>query len=218
VDKKFWHNRWQSNEISFHKVEINHYLEKYYERLELGDGDEVLVPLCGKSVDMRWLARRGCRVTGVELSDIAAHGFFEEQGTKPGERIDGTFLALESDGIRLLCGDFFALEPKHTADLAAVYDRAALIALPRELRRRYVDHLRSLLAPDVPILLLTFEYPSHEIDGPPFSVSETEVRALFAGQRKVTRLESTDRLADETKLANRGLTRLVEHAFLLTGL
>jgi thiopurine S-methyltransferase len=113
---------------------------------------------------------------------------------------------------------FFALEPKHTADVAAVYDRAALIALPRELRRHYVEHLRSLLAPNVPMLLLTFEYPSHEIDGPLFSVNETEVRALYVGQRKVRRLECTDRLADETKLANRGLTRLVEHAFLLAGL
>jgi len=218
VDETFWQDRWRDNAIPFHKGDINHFLKKYFERLALGDGDEVLVPLCGKSVDMRWLARRGCRVTGVELSDIAVRGFFEEQGTTAVEREDGAFLVLEGGDIRLLCGDYFALETGHAEHVAAVYDRAALIALPHEMRTRYVDHLLSLVAPDVPILLLTFEYPCREIDGPPFSVDEAEVRTLYAGRRQVTRLESVDRLADEARLAQRGLTRLEEHAFLLTGL
>lgn len=218
MDERFWQDRWRDNAIPFHRVDVNHYLEKYFKRLALGNGGEVLVPLCGKSVDMRWLARRGCRVTGVELSDIAVHDFFEEQGTTAVEREDGAFLVLEGGGIRLLCGDYFALEPRHAADVAAVYDRAALIALPRKMRARYVDHLLSLLAPDVPILLLTFEYPGRDIDGPPFSVDEAEVRALYASRRRVTRLDSVDRLADEARLAERGLTRLEEHAFLLTGL
>lgn len=218
MDETFWQNRWQDNVIPFHRVDINHYLEKYFDRLALDDGDEVLVPLCGKSVDMRWLTRRGCRVTGVELSDIAVRDFFQEQGITAVEGKDGAFQVLEGEGIRLLCGDFFALDTVHTAGVAAVYDRAALIALPHEMRARYVDHLLSLLVPDVPILLLTFEYPSHEIDGPPFSVDESEVRALYSSRRRVTRLESIDRLADEARLAERGLTRLEEHAFLLTGL
>jgi thiopurine S-methyltransferase len=218
VDETFWQNRWKDNVIPFHRADINHYLEKYFDRLALDDGDDVLVPLCGKSVDMRWLARRGCRVTGVELSDIAVRDFFQAQGITAVEGKDGAFQVLEGEGIRLLCGDFFALETVHTADVAAVYDRAALIALPHEMRARYVDHLLSLLVPDIPILLLTFEYPSHEIDGPPFSVDESEVRALYSSRRRVTRLESIDRLADEARLAERGLTRLEEHAFLLTGL
>jgi thiopurine S-methyltransferase len=218
VDTKFWQNRWQDNSIPWHRADINHYLEKYFDRLALGDGDEVLVPLCGKSVDMRWLVRRGCRVTGVELSDIAVRDFFQEQGIIAVERQDDAFQVLEGEGIRLLCGDFFALQTSHAADVAAVYDRAALIALPREMRARYVDHLLSLLAPGVPILLLTFEYPSHEIDGPPFSVDEAEVRALYSSRRRVVRLESVDRLADEARLAERGLTQLEEHAFLLTEL
>jgi thiopurine S-methyltransferase len=218
MDEKFWHDRWQDDVIPFHRADVNHYLEKYFERLALGDGDGVLVPLCGKSVDMRWLARRGCRVTGVELSDIAVRDFFKEQSIDATERKDGAFRVVEGGGIKLLCGDFFALEATHIADVAAVYDRAALIALPREMRARYADHLLSLLAGDVPILLLTFEYPTHEIDGPPFSVDEAEVRALFSSRRRVTRLESVDRLEAEARLAERGLTRLQEHAFLLTGL
>ena len=216
MDAEFWHNRWQDNLIPFHKANVNHYLERYFERLGLVEGDRVLVPLCGKSVDMVWLRDRGCAVTGVELSAIAVQDFFSEQGITAGEREDGAFQVLEGEGIKLLSGDIFALDGGHMANIAAVYDRAALVALPTEMRARYVDHLLSLLAPQVPMLLLTFEYPAHEIDGPPFSVDEEQVRALYAGRREVTRLESLDRLALESRLAERGVTQLKEHAFLLT--
>jgi len=216
VDAEFWHNRWQDNLIPFHKERTNHYLEKYFHRLGLADGDRVLVPLCGKSVDMRWLREQGCTVTGVELSDIAVRDFFSEQGITASQRQDGDFQVLEGEGISLLSGDFFALDSTHTANVSAVYDRAALIALPDAIRARYVDHLLSLLAPEVPMLLLTFEYPAYEIDGPPFSVDEAQVRDLYANRRKVTHLETLDRLKDEARLADRGATQLHEHAFLLT--
>ena len=218
MEANFWHSRWQDNLIPFHKQRANHYLEKYFSRLALDDGARVLVPLCGKSVDMRWLSDRGCSVTGVELSDIAVRDFFKEQAIAAAEREDNAFQILEGDGIRLLCGDIFALQASHIDEVAAVYDRAALVALPDEMRRRYAEHLLRLLAPEVPILLLTFEYPADEIEGPPFSVDEAEVRALFSARRRVTRLESLARLDDEARLAERGLTQLQEHAFLLTGL
>ncbi len=216
MDADFWHSRWQDNAIAFHRLDTNHYLEKYFDRLALDKGDEVLVPLCGKSVDMRWLARRGCSVTGVELSDIAVRDFFSEQNIPAVASEEGAFQILEGGGIRLLCGDFFALDASHTVGVAAVYDRAALVALPREMRVRYAEHLLSLLAPEVPILLLTYEYPAGEIDGPPFSVSDAEVRALFS-KRRVTHLESLDRLGEEPRLAERGVTQLIEHAFIVSG-
>jgi thiopurine S-methyltransferase len=216
LESDFWHKRWQDNLIPFHKEHVNHYLEQYFHRLGLAQDARVLVPLCGKSVDMRWLRDRGCAVTGVELSAIAIGDFFAEQKITASAREDGAFQIREGAGITVLGGDIFALDHAHTANIAAVYDRAALVALPQEMRARYVDHLLSLLAPQVPVLLLTFEYPAGEIDGPPFSVDEAEVQALYAGRRNVTRLETLDRLADESRLAERGLTQLKEHAFLLT--
>lgn len=218
MEAEFWHNRWRDNLIPFHKERTNHYLKKYFHLLEVGDGDDVLVPLCGKSVDMCWLRQQGCTVTGVELSDIAVRDFFVEQGIAAERGADDDFEILEGEGIRLLCGDFFALGAAHTASTAAVYDRAALVALPPEMRARYVDHLHALLAPAAPTLLLTFEYPTHETDGPPFSVDVEEVHALYAGKRRVTLLESLDRLGEEPRLAERGLTQLQEHAFLLSAL
>ena len=216
MDPDFWHSRWRDNAIAFHKSDVNQYLERYVDRLALAEGAEVLVPLCGKSVDMHWLAARGYRVAGVELSGIAIRDFFAEQGIAAASHREGAFEVTQGAGIRLLRGDFFDLEPTHTGGVAAVYDRAALIALPAATRRRYVERLLALIPAEAPILLLTFEYPAGEIEGPPFSVDEAEVRALFAGGRRVERLESLDRLADERALAERGLTRLTEHAFLVT--
>lgn len=218
MDAHFWHSRWQDKLIAFHKARTNHYLEKYFHTLNVPDGGHVLVPLCGKSVDMRWLREQGRAVSGVELSDIAIRDFFSEQGIAASRREEGEFTIMEGGGIRLLGGDFFALDSRHAEGVSAVYDRAALVALPGDMRARYVDHLLSLLAPQVPILLLTFEYSAAEMEGPPFSVDEAQTRALFAGRRKLTRLETLDRLDEEPKLAERGLTQLLEHAFVLTAL
>ena len=218
MDADFWHSRWQDNRIAFHQGHVNHYLVKYFHTLNAPAGGRVFVPLCGKSVDMRWLAEQGCTVTGVELSDIAVRDFFSEQGIEATRREDGVFQVREGAGIRLLAGDFFQLSSEHMAAVSAVYDRAALVALPAEMRVRYVEHLLAILPPEAPMLLLTFEYAIHEMEGPPFSVDEAQVRALFAERRMVTRLESLDRLQHEPGLAERGLTGLREHAFLLSAL
>ena len=214
MEHDFWHERWRNDAIAFHKTDVNHYLEKYVDRLGLAEGDEVLVPLCGKSVDMRWLAGRGYRVVGVELSDIAVRDFFAEQGIAATTHRDGDFEVTQGAGIRLLRGDFFDLATAHTSQIAAVYDRAALIALPAGMRKRYAEHLLAVVR-EAPILLLTLQYPPGDIEGPPFSVDEAEVRALFSGDRRVEHLESLDRLAEERALAERGATRLEEHAFLI---
>jgi thiopurine S-methyltransferase len=216
MEADFWHTRWQDNRIAFHQGRANHYLVKYFHALNVPPGGRVFVPLCGKSVDMRWLGEQGCTVTGVELSDIAVRDFFHEQGIEATHRHDGAFQIREGAGIRLLAGDFFQLNSEHLAAASAVYDRAALVALPDEMRSRYVDHLLAILPPTAPMLLLTFEYSSHEMEGPPFSVDEAQVRALFGERRRVTRLESLERLQEEQGLAERGLTHLEEHAFLLS--
>ena len=217
MDEQFWHNRWEEDLIAFHKAWVNSFLERYFQRLGLEKATQVFVPLCGKSVDMRWLREQGHDVLGVELSPIAVADFFTEQNISSSESVEGAFTVREGEGVRLLCGDFFELEAAHVQGVAAVYDRAALIALPSEMRGRYARHILSLLPARIPILLLTLEYSIDEMDGPPFSVDETEVREHFEAWREVERLESREIFDQEPHLAERGLTQLTEHAFLLTG-
>jgi thiopurine S-methyltransferase len=214
MEPGFWHQRWASNQIGFHEGQVNAYLARHYAHLGLAPGETVFVPLCGKSVDLRWLADEGAHVVGVELSPIAVESFFVEQGLTPRTSQEGAFVIWESGPIRLLCGDYFALTPAHLVGVQAVYDRAALIALPPERRAAYVAQLDQLLPVARRTLLVTLEYLQEQMQGPPFSVPEREVRTLFAGA-DIERLGAQDVLADHPRFRDKGLTRLLECAYLI---
>ena len=211
---EFWTQCWREGRTPWHEGTPNARLRRHFERLELRPGERVFVPLCGKSEDMWWLHERGMQVLGIDLSPRAARAFLRAHGLAFTETRGRRFTALESPGFRLLAGDFFDLRAADLAGVAAVYDRAALVALPESMRRRYAERLTGLLA--APILLVSLEYPEAETEGPPFSIREAGVRALFAGRRRVEHLGEEDVLA-RSDLRKRGLTRLHEHAYLIGG-
>ena len=153
---------------------------------------------------------------GVELSEIAVRDFFAERGLVPEPEADEAFTRYAADGITLLVGDVFDLTAERLAGVRAVYDRAALIALPPGLRRRYVAHLEAVLPPAAPTLLVTIEYPAGDFAGPPFPLGVGEVEELYVTRREVTHLEARDAMEGEDGLRARGATALTEHAFLVT--
>lgn len=216
MNRDFWLERWERKETGFHQDEINPYLRQHWPELHLAEGSEVFVPLCGKSRDMQWLREQGHAVLGVELSPLAVQAFFEENGLSPqrtkGERFD----SYEADGIRILCGDFFDLGKNDLAGVKAVYDRASLIALPPEMRERYVRHLVNILPPATQILLVTLDYPQAEMSGPPFAVSAAEVEALYRKHAGIRLLAQADVLEQNPRFRERGLSRLQENISLLT--
>jgi len=215
MKRDFWLERWEREETGFHQDEFNPWLRRYWQELQLARDCEVFVPLCGKSRDMLWLREQGHWVLGVELSAIAVQAFFSENGYTA-QRVSGArFDSCSANGIRILCGDFFDLGKDDLANVGAVYDRASLIALPPELRQRYVSHLADILPRTAQILLITFEYPQHEMQGPPFSVSADEVEMLYHGYAEVQLLASSDALAQNPRFLQRGLTRLRENVFKL---
>lgn len=211
----FWHQRWQANQIGFHQDAPSPLLLKHWHALDLQPGSRVFVPLAGKSNDMAWLAAQGHRVLGVELSQQAVEAFFAEHDLQP-QRHDshyGThYIANE---IELICGDAFALDESALADCTAIFDRAALIALPGEMRQRYVRELHARLPTGCRGLLITLEYPQLEKAGPPFSVSEDEVLALYAHDWRVTTLERKDILASQPGFIEEGVTVLDTVVYLL---
>lgn len=215
MEAGFWHERWQQGQIGFHQPDFHPSLPRYWPTLEVRPGSRVLVPLCGRSLDMVWLSRQGHPVLGIELSPIAAAGFFQHQSVEPrlGER--GPFAVYAAAGCEILQGDFFDLTPDLAGRAHAWYDRAALIALPQPMRRRYASHLGELLAPGARGLLITAEYPQEKMNGPPFSVPADEVHALFDGEFKVELLEREDALAANARFAERGLDSLHEGVFRL---
>ncbi len=211
----FWHQRWEQNQIGFHSHEINPHLQRFWPTLAVNTGSRVFVPLCGKSNDMLWLLAQGYQVVGVELSPKAVNAFFADNNLHPTVRHQGDFLIHEIDGLQIICGDFFKLSPADVGHIDAVYDRAALVALPPDMRLNYVFHLASLLEPDQQILLLTFEYPQHEMPGPPFSVPSNEIEMLYGHWCTIDILTSAEILKRELRFMEHGLRTLYEQVYRL---
>ena len=211
----FWLERWQRNEIGFHQQTFNAHLQEYWQRLRVPLRGPVFVPLCGKSRDMLWLRAQGHPVMGVELSDLALRDFFSENQLTPLHSRRPPFELWQADGIDLLCGDFFELKSSDLAGIAAVYDRASLIALPPPLREQYVAKLIEILPAQVEILLVTMESPHAQMQGPTFSVAEEEVRALYTRHYQVEHLYTKDILAENPRFRERGLTGLTEKVYRL---
>lgn len=179
MDSDFWHARWGEGRIGFHEGKPNAHLVKHLGVLK--GAQRVLVPLCGKAEDLAFLAAQGHGVVGLELVESAVKAFFDERGVTPEVSRHGPYARYVAANITVLAGDFFASTLALLGAIDAVYDRAAVIALPGTMRADYVKHLRALLPPGARGLVVTVEYPQEKMDGPPFCVPEAELRAHYAG-------------------------------------
>ena len=203
MHEAFWQERWARSQIGFHQDKINGYLRRHWPALGLSPGAAVLVPLCGKSLDLVWLTEQGHTVIGVELAERAVQDFFAERGVPPHVSQHGAFKVYQAGKLRILCGDFFALSREHVAECQAFYDRAALIALPLEMRERYVAHLQAILPHACQGLLVSLVYDQQRMDGPPFSVEKAEVEWRYSAGWVPREVERKDVLS--------GNPRFIEH-------
>ena len=196
MEHDFWHERWQLDQLGWHLEDTNALLEKHWPTLGITRGAAVFVPLCGKSLDMRYLESLGHAVTGIELSEKAIQAYFEEAGEKAVRTEQFYLTRYQGPRTTLYCGDFFDLSAPDILGVRAVYDRGALVALPPAMREQYADHMLRIIPEHAHILLITLEYDQTQVSGPPHSVTEAEVRALYGGRCRVECLErfTTDRL------------------------
>jgi len=211
-DREFWHNKWAFNKIGFHLKEVNPLLIEFWDKTSPVSSDKVFVPLCGKSEDLVWLASRHTDVQGVEISDIAVRSFFSEHFYTPTViKLDEGLQLFHFDELSIYAGDFFTA-PIDNVDI--IYDRAALIALPHDMREEYVEQLKSRLAKGGRILLVTLDYSQSEMAGPPFSVPEEEVKRWFSNYN-ITLLNRDDADSNHPKIVNKGLSRFAELVWLI---
>ena len=223
MDLAFWLERWEKDEIGFHQQVINPYLVYFYgdkgPAVEQRDKLKVFVPLCGKSKDMLWLSQNNYKVFGVECSERAVRGFFEENALNYRHaKKDQHSLYLTSDQtaeIEVFQGDFFALQQEDLDDVTDIFDRASLIALPVEMRERYTEKMTELQKPGTRSLLVTLSYDQSKMDGPPFSVSEENIHDLYSENFSIEKLCFKEMIDDEPKFKSRGLPSLLETVYKL---
>lgn len=191
MDASFWHQRWEKNEIAFHESKANPLLVKHFHELSLAKGRRVFVPLCGKTLDISWLLSRGYRVAGAELSQLAIEQLFMDLGMQPDiEKVSG-IERWSANNLDIFVGDIFAVSRPMLGQVDAVYDRAALVALPEDMRKRYAAHLMEITG-KASQLLVSYEYDQRLVEGPPFSVSNEEVRRHYASTYALTLLAGTE--------------------------
>ncbi|HWV47218.1 MAG TPA: thiopurine S-methyltransferase [Nitrospira sp.] len=191
MDSSFWHQRWEKNEIGFHEGKPNQLLVKHFHELSVATGRRIFVPLCGKTQDISWLLSRGYHVAGAELSQLAIEQLFMELGMQPEIATVDSVEQWSANNLDIFVGDIFTVSGKMLGPVDAVYDRAALVAFPEGLRKRYTVHLTEVTKKS-PQLLICYEYDQSLMDGPPFSVSNQEVHRHYATTYDLTLLSSTE--------------------------
>lgn len=178
MDASFWHNRWQTNQTGWHESTVNPLLIAHFPSLNTPPGGRVFVPFCGKSLDLGWLLSRGYAVAGAELSELAVTQLFAELGIEPSISAVGKHRLFRGKKIDIFVGDLFDLSREILGPIDAIYDRAALVALPEPIRARYTAHLKAITAL-APQLVIGYEYDQTIVAGPPFSVTPDELHGHY---------------------------------------
>jgi thiopurine S-methyltransferase len=188
MDSEFWIKAWNEGRTQFNQKSYNEKLLQFFPLLNPVKDQKVLVPLCGKAKDILWLQSLGLQVRGVELYDKAVKEFFSESNL-PFEIQQGShYKNYNSGSVVISCGDFFKLGEEKFFDL--VYDRAALVALPEEMRKDYSRVVSRVMKPGGKCLLVVYEYDQTKLEGPPFSVSEKEVHDLYGNEFTIQLMEN----------------------------
>ncbi len=191
MDANFWHERWAKGEIAFHGSEANPLLLKHFPALLLNANARVFVPLCGKTLDIGWLLSEGYRVVGAELSESAIVQLFEDLGVAPEVSSIAALKHYRGPDIDIFVGDVFEVTGDILGTVDAIYDRAALVALPEDMRQRYTAHLRTITS-TAPQLLLAFEYDQSKLEGPPFSIPDAFVERYYQDHYHLTKLDRVE--------------------------
>jgi thiopurine S-methyltransferase len=215
MENNYWYNKWRSQDIAFHEQNVNSDLIAYIHLLNLHPGDRIFVPLCGKTKDMLWLAKQGFYVIGVELSPIACNDFFAEMNVSPEITKLTKFTRYQHTNIELLCGNIFDLTPSDLPTVNAMYDCKALIALPSDVKIKYVNHIISCLNDNIKILLLTLESDC-AVKPPPYPIDGAEVNELYGSYFDVQQLKSSIITEIPQRRLEKGFLQMKESVYLIT--
>ncbi|WP_416879479.1 thiopurine S-methyltransferase [Litorimonas sp.] len=187
MEPEFWNKKWSNREIAFHTANVHPYLAGQLSTLALSEGARIFLPLCGKTLDIHWLLKQDFQVVGVELVETAVQELFEELDLSPHIIKRGSLKLYRANNIDIYVGDIFDLDVAEVSKIDAVYDRAALVALPEKMRKNYADQVMRLSG-SAPQLLITFEYNQAEMEGPPFSIKRQALNRLYGATYEIERL------------------------------
>ncbi|KAK3735884.1 hypothetical protein RRG08_041071 [Elysia crispata] len=190
----YWTKRWENNQIAFHKTEVHRMLIKHQKMLSSnGKPKNVFVPLCGKTLDLKWLADQGIKTVGLDIALIALQQVFTESGLEWKETnvpllgADGKLLSSKDGELKLYCGDMMKFSEDIAGTFDAVWDRGCIVALERENLKRYVQIIKNILKPGGRILVELLQFDVAIMDDitsptkppPPYPTYEEDLKSLY---------------------------------------
>lgn len=218
MEHTFWHNKWEINQLGFHLDYVHPLLERNLKLFQvnglLKTAGKVFVPLCGKTLDIGFLLAQGYQVIANDLSEIACQALFKELNLDPEISQWGGGKVYSSADLTFYVGDFFQLTEKELGPISFVYDRAALIALPKAMRLEYASQMAKITK-HASQLLITLDYDQSIAGGPPFAVPTIEVEALYGGSYPIELIEEADIIEEEPRFKAKGLTSFYQRLYKL---
>lgn len=191
MEASFWHQKWGDNQIGFHESEANALLVRHFDSLNLKQDARIYLPLCGKTRDIAWMLDKGYQVVGAELSEIAIKQLFKDLDAEPEISVVSELTHYHAEGIDMYVGDIFEVSADILGPVDAIYDRAALVALPPETRVKYAKHLQDTTG-NAKQLVICFQYDQSLMTGPPFSIVGEEIQKHYAADYEITNLETCE--------------------------
>ena len=190
-----WTQAWDKGTIGWHKDKVDAILQKYLKQL-CGDKESIsiLVTLCGKSLDLPWLADQGHSVVGCELAELAGKQLFEENNIPFSVTAIDDFKVFSATDkkLKFYAGDFFKVSASLVGTFDVIWDHNAFGAVSPSDRSCYIELLSSLLLPGGKILLSNWEYDQSKRNIAPYSLNSEQIKEYFGAQFEVKLLERMD--------------------------
>ncbi|KAM8966240.1 thiopurine S-methyltransferase-like [Pelodytes ibericus] len=215
-----WMARWEKRIIGFHEANVHVLLAEFVDDMVNNRKQiRILFPLCGKAVDMKWLADMGHTIVGIDVSEIAIKEFFAENNIPYVEEdvpgISGAKVFKSTSGnISLYCCSIFNINDSIVGKFDGIWDRGAMVAINPCDRQRYVSLIISLMAKDCHYLLVTVEFEPKLHAGSPFYVPDEDLETMLGSLCSYKCLKTIDALSDNQR--QWGLVFYQEKIFLVT--
>jgi len=196
VTLDYWKKKWEEGDTSWHNSKVNRTIENYFDKMVGNEKEQrILFPLCGKTMDMKWVADKGHVVVGVEGSEKAAKEFFQDQNLEykmdaisMAPNVAHVFSSLD-EKIRIFVCNFFDFRSTVAGGkFNGVFDRGSVVAINSNERPKYAEMMGDLVLPGGKILTECVEYDPTLFGGPPHVVSEDDLREIYRGNFEVQKL------------------------------
>lgn len=179
--------------LPWHQTTPHPKLLKYADKF-LVKAARVLVPLCGKTLDLKWLYENGYEVVGVEGTEFAIEEFFKDtklEFSKAPYGDGGLIYQTPDKRLTILRTNFFTLsDANYVATFDSVWDRAALVAVLPEHRRFFAASVKRLAKPSFKCVSVVTEFDESKVEGPPYSVDQEEISNLYGECATITKLDT----------------------------